>query len=99
MHAIGCSLRSKKNENDAKSVSLWHVEEKDNFFYYKTLNSGENIPFIIGIQTPWMQEMMVRYSHNSIIAMDSTFSTNKYGVSLPTSTILIHFSLVHLKFI
>ena len=46
------SLRSQKNENDAKRVSLWHMEEKDNFFYYKTPNSGKNIPFIIGIQTP-----------------------------------------------
>lgn len=43
-----------KNEDDAKSVSLWHVEEKDNLFYYKILNNMENVPFIIGIQTPWM---------------------------------------------
>ncbi|GLJ40912.1 hypothetical protein SUGI_0846320 [Cryptomeria japonica] len=82
------SLRSQKNEDDAKSVCLWHEEEKDNFFYYKTPNNEENVPFIIGIQTPWMREMMVKHSHNSIIAMDSTFSTNKYGVS---RTILIVF--------
>ena len=48
------TLRSQKNENDSKSVILWYMEEKDDFFYYKTPNSGENIPFIIGIQTPWM---------------------------------------------
>ncbi|GLJ34591.1 hypothetical protein SUGI_0695710 [Cryptomeria japonica] len=76
------SLRSQKNEDDAKSVCLWHEEEKDNFFYYKTPNNEENVPFIIGIQTPWMREMMVKHSHNSIIAMDSTFSTNKYGYQL-----------------
>ncbi|GLJ18525.1 hypothetical protein SUGI_0329350 [Cryptomeria japonica] len=72
----------KKNEDDAKSVCLWHEEEKDNFFYYKTPNNEENVPFIIRIQTPWMREMMVKHSHNSIIAMDSTFSTNKYGYQL-----------------
>ncbi|XP_059075369.1 uncharacterized protein LOC131875306 [Cryptomeria japonica] len=78
------SLRSQKNEDDAKSVSLWHVEGKDNFFYYKRPNNVENIPFVMGIQTPWMREMMVKHSHNSIIAMDSTFSTNKYGYELYT---------------
>ncbi|GLJ47194.1 hypothetical protein SUGI_0996270 [Cryptomeria japonica] len=78
------SLRSQKNEDDAKSVSLWLVEGKDNFFYYKRPKNVENIPFIMGIQTPWMREMMVKHSHNSIIAMDSTFSTNKYGYELYT---------------
>ncbi|GLJ28003.1 hypothetical protein SUGI_0549830 [Cryptomeria japonica] len=78
------SLQSQKNEDDAKSVSLWHVEGKDNFFYYKRPNNVENIPFVMGIQTPWMREMMVKHSHNSIIAMDSTFSTNKYGYELYT---------------
>lgn len=86
------SLRSQKNEDDAKSVSMWHVEEKDNFFYYKGPDNVENIPFIIGIQTPWMREMMVKHSHNSIIAMDSTFSTNKYGVS---KTMLIVFIVLN----
>ncbi|GLJ18412.1 hypothetical protein SUGI_0326200 [Cryptomeria japonica] len=72
----------KKNEDDAKSVSLWYAEEKDNFFHYKTPNNVENGSFIIGIQTPWMREMMVKHSHNLVIAMDSTFSTNKYGYQL-----------------
>ncbi|GLJ37316.1 hypothetical protein SUGI_0756990 [Cryptomeria japonica] len=78
------SIRSQKNEDDAKSVSLWHAQEKDNFFYYKRPDNIENVPFIIGIQTSWMQEMMVKHSHNSIIAMDSTFTTNKYGYQLYT---------------
>ena len=43
------SQRSQKNEDDSKSVCLWHVEEKENFFYYKTPNNVKNIPFIIGI--------------------------------------------------
>ena len=76
-----CSQCSEKNEDDSKSVCLWHVEGKEKFFYYKTPNNAKNILFIIGIHTPWMQEMMVKHSHNSIIAMDSTFSTNKYCVS------------------
>ena len=41
----------------------------------------EDVSFVIGIQTTWMREMKVTNSHNSLIVMDSTFSTNKYGVS------------------
>lgn len=41
----------------------------------------ENVSFFIGIQTPWMREMKVINLHNSLIVIDSTFSTNKYGVS------------------
>ena len=50
-----------------------------------------DVPFIVGIQTPWMREMMVKHSHNSIIAIDLTFSTNKYGVSIEMLTIFIDF--------
>eukprot|EP01018_Ginkgo_biloba_P016500 Gb_25705 [translate_table: standard] len=31
-----------------------------------------------------MHKMMVKFSHNSLIAMDSTFSTNKYAYQLYT---------------
>eukprot|EP01018_Ginkgo_biloba_P008983 Gb_03895 [translate_table: standard] len=40
--------------------------------------------FIIGLETPWMRKMMVKFSHNRLISMDSTFSTNKYGYQLYT---------------
>ena len=41
----------------------------------------QNIPFIIGIQTLWIRSTMVNHSHDGFMSMDSTFSTNKYGVS------------------
>ncbi|GLJ33580.1 hypothetical protein SUGI_0675180 [Cryptomeria japonica] len=43
---------------------------------------GADKPFIMGIQTSWMLDMMVRFSHNSIISMDSTFATKKYVYQL-----------------
>ncbi|GLJ21078.1 hypothetical protein SUGI_0385160 [Cryptomeria japonica] len=43
---------------------------------------GVDKPFIMGIQMAWMLDMMVRLSHDSIISMDSTFATNKYGYQL-----------------
>lgn len=69
------------NKNDSISVNLWYQQEQKSFFFYQR-PQGDDIPFIIGIQTEWMLRKMVKYSHNSIIAMDSTFSTNKYGVSI-----------------
>ncbi|KAH9299154.1 hypothetical protein KI387_030836, partial [Taxus chinensis] len=64
--------RSQKHFDDAMSVNLWHAEERDIFFYYQRPN-GTTVPFIMGLQTPWMCERMVQHSHNSIISMDSKF--------------------------
>ena len=50
-------------------------------FFYQNPNGGD-IPFIIGIETKWMLEKMVKLSHNSLISMASTLNTNKYMVSL-----------------
>ena len=69
------------NKNDSINVNLWYQQEQTSFFFSQR-PEGDDIPFIIGIQTEWMLRKMVKYSHNSIIAMDSTFSTNKYGVSI-----------------
>jgi len=65
---------------DSLSVNMWYQEEKKSFFFYQR-REGEDVPFILGIQTEWMLDMMVKCSHNSMLALDSTFSTNKYGVS------------------
>ena len=66
---------------DEMSVNLWHQKQPDDFFFFQKPN-GPDVPFIIGIQTKWMLETMVKLSHDSLIGMDSTFSTNKYGVKL-----------------
>ena len=68
------------HSKDEMSVNLWYQRNQDDFFFFQKPN-GTDIPFIAGIQTKWMLETMVKLSHNSLIAMDSTFSTNKYGVS------------------
>jgi hypothetical protein len=67
------------HKKDEMSMNLWYQKHQDDFFFYQKPNGGD-VPFIAGIQTPWMLETMVKLSHNSLIAMDSTFNTNKYGV-------------------
>ena len=69
-----------KDQSDPTSVDCWYNQYLDKFFFYQQ-DVVLNVPFIIGIQTSWMRSMMVKYSHNIVISMDSTFSTNKYGVS------------------
>ncbi|GLJ54327.1 hypothetical protein SUGI_1165720 [Cryptomeria japonica] len=61
------------------------LKKRDSFMARKdVINAqpqGVDRPFIMGIQTAWMLDMMVRFSHDSIISMHSTFTTNKYGQS------------------
>ena len=70
-----------KDESDPTSVECWYNDSPESFFFYQKQDVIQNIPFIIGIQTKWMCSMMIKHSHNNVISMDSTFSTNKYGVS------------------
>jgi len=74
-------LQYAKDQSDPKSVDCWYKENPESFFFYQKQDLVENIPFIIGIQKKWIYSMMLKYSHNNIISMDSTFSKNKYGVS------------------
>jgi len=48
----------KKHENDAQSVRMWVIENKDEVFFYQESGlqversfQGSNMPFTIGIQT------------------------------------------------
>ena len=67
------------HKKDEMSVNRWYQKHKEDFLFYQKPNDAD-VSFIIGIHTKWMLETMVKLSHNSLIAMDSTFSTNKYGV-------------------
>ncbi|GLJ11906.1 hypothetical protein SUGI_0179820 [Cryptomeria japonica] len=61
------------------------LKKRDSFVTRKDIINapqGADKPFIMGIQTAWMLDMMVRFLHDSIISMDLTFATNKYGYQL-----------------
>jgi len=38
---------------------------------------GQNMPFIMGIQTPWQREMMIEHEHQKGVVVDATFGTNE----------------------
>ena len=62
-------------------MNLRYQQDPNSLFFYQ-IPHGDEISFIIGIQIDWMLHNIVKYAHNNIIAMDSTFITNKYGVSI-----------------
>jgi hypothetical protein len=40
----------------------------------------QNMPFTMGIQTPWQREMMIDYGHQGGVMVDATFGTNEKKV-------------------
>ena len=84
------------HQNDALSVRMWVETNRDSVFYYKETGKlgpgalqAQNIPFVVGIQTPWQKETMLKFGHNSGVAIDATFGTSakKVGTSEPMSCV------------
>ncbi|GLJ49403.1 hypothetical protein SUGI_1045700 [Cryptomeria japonica] len=75
------SIWSQKHVHDATSILEWKKQDEAK----KKNSSSHKVPIDLslwGIKTAWMLDMMVRFLHDSIISMDSTFATNKYGYQL-----------------
>ena len=53
------------HKKDEMSVKLWCQKHPIFFFFYQKPN-GRDVPFIVGIQTKWMLETMVKLSNNSL---------------------------------
>ena len=77
----------KRDNNDAKSVRMWVQEHPLLVFYYKESGlhvrgaiTRDNIPFTIGIQTSWQQDMMLKHGHKKAVSIDATFATNENKV-------------------
>ena len=77
----------KRDNNDAKSVRMWMQEHPHLVFYYKESGvhvrgviTRDNMPFTIGIQTCWQQDMMLKHGHKKAISIDATFATNENNV-------------------
>ncbi len=71
------------HKNDAESVRMCVQQNPESCFYYSETGAkvpgaltSENMPFTIGIQTPWQKEQMLRHGHRKAISVDVTFGTN-----------------------
>ncbi|MCO5555000.1 hypothetical protein L7F22_008539 [Adiantum nelumboides] len=84
---IACTMENASlhtHHDDAISVRNWVIDNPTNVFSYQAMNENKGEAFILGIQTRWQLEMHSKYGHNSLLAMDATFGTNKYKFHLYT---------------
>ncbi|CAN1133045.1 hypothetical protein LINPERPRIM_LOCUS30434 [Linum perenne] len=77
--------------DDQASIKLWVQRNKKSIFFYQD-NSGAD-SFVLGIQTEWQLQQMIRFGHHSLIAADSTFGIKR--LKYPLSTLLVFDSRQH----
>ncbi|XP_057515896.1 uncharacterized protein LOC130797335 [Amaranthus tricolor] len=77
--------------DDQASVRLWVERNKKSVFFYQ--DTSDDDPFILGIQTEWQMQQMIRFGHHNIIAADSTFGLKK--LRYPLCTLLVFDSRRH----
>jgi len=62
---------------------MWVQQKINSMFYYQEIGVevggfiGQNMPFIMVIQTPWQREMMIEHGHQRGVSVDATFGTNE----------------------
>ncbi|WCJ40347.1 zinc ion binding [Euphorbia peplus] len=61
--------------DDAVSISMWVESHQSHVFFYEDYSDSD--PFVLGIQTEWQLQQMIRFGNRSLIASDSRFGTNK----------------------
>ncbi|KAL8537126.1 hypothetical protein ACS0TY_012345 [Phlomoides rotata] len=68
------------HSDDNCSVKLWVQRHHKHVFYFQETSGSE--PFILGIQTDWQLQQMLRYGHSGLIASHSTSGSKKIKNSL-----------------
>jgi len=66
---------------------MWLQQNTNSMFYYQKTRVdvvggliGQNMLFILGIQSPWQREMMIKHGHQEGVVVDATFGTNEKKV-------------------
>jgi hypothetical protein len=57
---------------------MWVQRHQKHVFFFQDMSSTE--PFILGIQTDWQLQQMIRYGHSGSVASHSTFGLKKLKV-------------------
>ncbi|CAH2041049.1 unnamed protein product [Thlaspi arvense] len=61
--------------DDAVSISMWVESHQNHVFFYEDFSDSD--PFVLGIQTEWQLQQMIRFGNRGLVASDSRFGTNK----------------------
>uniref|UniRef100_A0A5B6Z3G8 SWIM-type domain-containing protein n=1 Tax=Davidia involucrata TaxID=16924 RepID=A0A5B6Z3G8_DAVIN len=68
------------DSDDAVSISMWVESHQSHVFFYEDFSDSD--PFVLGIQTEWQLQQMIRFGNRSLMASDSRFGTNKLKYSI-----------------
>lgn len=88
VHKLGMIIKRSTHEldlDDQASIRMWVDRNKKSIFFYQ--DTSETNAFILGIQTEWQLQQMVRFGHHSLIAADSAFGIKK--LKYPLCTLLV----------
>jgi hypothetical protein len=73
-------IKQEAVNDDALSIRLWCLLNKRDVFIYQEQNLADNMKFILGLQTDWQLEMMLKYGDGQLLAMNSTLGPHQYKV-------------------
>ncbi|KAI4372246.1 hypothetical protein MLD38_010500 [Melastoma candidum] len=82
------SIRRASFELDADdfiSVGMWVESHQNSVFFYKQFSDAT--PFILGIQTEWQLQQLIRYGNRGLLALNSKFGTHK--LKYPIQSLLV----------
>ncbi|WVZ72188.1 hypothetical protein U9M48_020689, partial [Paspalum notatum var. saurae] len=77
--------------DDQASIRMWVDRNRKSVFFYQ--DSTETDAFILGIQTEWQLQQMMRFGHQSLLASHSSFGVSK--LKYPLHTLLVFDSRQH----
>lgn len=78
MERIIRSSTHELDKNDEDSVRIWVQRHQKHVFFFQDNYVSES--FVLGIQTDWQLQQMLRYGHDNFISFHSTFGTKKFKV-------------------
>lgn len=90
------SIRRSTCELDADddvSIGMWVESHQSNVFFYEEFSDSD--PFVLGIQTEWQLQQMIRFGNRRLLALDSRFGTNKLKVCVLYYTALFFLGNLH----
>lgn len=83
VHKLGMIIKRSTHEldlDDQASIRLWIERNRKSIFFYQ--DASETDSFILGIQSEWQLQQMVRFGQHSLIAADSTFGIKRLKVDI-----------------
>uniref|UniRef100_M8BZC5 MULE transposase domain-containing protein n=1 Tax=Aegilops tauschii TaxID=37682 RepID=M8BZC5_AEGTA len=88
VHKLGMIIKRSTHEldlDDQASIRMWVDRNKKSVFFHQ--DSTETDAFVLGIQTEWQLQQMIRFGHQNILASHSSFGVSK--LKYPLHTILV----------